>query len=395
MKTKKSKILALVISIVLFGIIISGCYGPGAGCTGPGARGWSGFSGDNKTIYVGTMAGEVLALNPSARAKGLSFPSDGEWEYVIKMPSSGGSMCGPMLACGPGSTPVGVTIYGTPVVSSDLVYVGTYNGKVYALNSVTGALRWVYPREGNETIGAIVGDLVLHDGTIYLGSSNGKVYALDAETGDHKWEFLTGDRIWTSPAISDDIVYVSSYDRKLYFVSSKDGSELRHPLELPAVMCSSPVVFGDSIYFGTFDRNLYAVNKNDANIRWKFEGGNWFWSAPLVEGKTIYAGCLDSKIYAIDAETGMQLWQFDADDAIVSDPVFVDELIAVVSESGSMYLLNKSTGGQERTISIGYDVMAPLYAIGNIVYVHGRDDYVYGVDIDSGQITWKFKKVSK
>ncbi len=388
MKVKISKILFFTTSIVLFCLIITGC-------TGPSARGWSGFSGNNETIYLGSMGGEVLALNLSARGKGLSFPNEGEWEYAIKMPSSAGSMCGPLLTCAPGSTPAGVAIYGTPVVSGDLVYVGTYNGKVYALNSATGALRWVYPREGNETIGAIVGNLAFDNDTVYLGSSNGKVYALDAATGDHKWEFPTGERIWTSLAVNDGVVYVASYDRKLYFVSSNDGSELRPPLELPAVMCSSPVVSGDSIFFGTFDRNLYAVGKIDAKIRWTFEGGNWFWTDPLVRGNIIYAGCLDGKIYAIDAETGTQLWQFAADKAIVSKPIIMADLVVAVSESGSMYLINAASGNVEKTISIGYEVMAPLYAIEDIVYVHARDDYVYAVDVKSGEIAWKFKKVSK
>ena len=120
MKLKTSKILVLVTFIILLGSIISGCTGQ-SGCTGPRATGWSGVSGANGAIYLGSMDGEVLALNLSARDKGLGFPSEGEWEYTIKKPSTPGSICGPLLACAPGRTPTGVLIYGTPVVSNDLV----------------------------------------------------------------------------------------------------------------------------------------------------------------------------------------------------------------------------------------------------------------------------------
>jgi outer membrane protein assembly factor BamB len=400
MKAKTSKVLIFTTSIILLGLIVTGCYG------GPSASAWSGFASNNKTIYLGSMDGEVLAVDPSARSRELSFPNQGEWKYAIKIPSAGGSMCG-LPSCAPGSAAVGVVIYGTPVISQDLVYVGTYNGRVYALNSVTGALRWVYPREVNETVGAIVGSLVLDSDVIYFGSSNGKVYALEATTGDYKWEFETGDRIGTSPVVSEGVIYFGSYDRKLYAISSQDGKALwRQPKDLPAAMCSSPVVSGDSIYFGAFDRNLYAVNKNDGTDKWQqpFPGGNWFWADPLVKDNTIYAACLDGKLYAIDAVTGKQLWPspFIADKAIVSRPVIIGDLLVAVSESGSMYLIDAVSGIQKgKTIQIRKDkdtptteVRAPLYASESTVYAHASNNYVYAIDVQSGEIVWKFKKGS-
>ena len=63
-----------------------------------------------------------------------------------------------------------------------MVYIGGYNGRVYAVSSSTGALRWVYPREGN--LEPIVGGVAVSQGKVYFGCSGGKVYALDATTGD-------------------------------------------------------------------------------------------------------------------------------------------------------------------------------------------------------------------
>ncbi len=281
------------------------------GCTGTTVRGWSGFASNSKLIYVGTMDGEIMAIDPIARGKGLNFPSQGEWEYAIKLPAAS-SMCG-IPSCAPGGNAVGVVLYASPVLSDDLVYVGTYNGKIYALNSSTGALRWVYPREGNENVGSIVGNLAIDNNSIYFGSSNGKVYALDKATGDRKWpEYETFDRIWTSPVISDGVIYVSSYDNKLHAISSTDGKKLWQ-IELPSAICSSPAVSKDIIYCGTFDRNLYAIKKTNGSILWKFESGNWFWSDVLVNGNVIYAACLDSRIYAIDADSGKEMWRFQCD----------------------------------------------------------------------------------
>ncbi|HEY4712459.1 MAG TPA: PQQ-binding-like beta-propeller repeat protein, partial [Dehalococcoidia bacterium] len=72
-------------------------------------------------------------------------------------------------------------IYTTPIVAGNLVYVGTYSGQVYALTIDRGTERWVYPRTGS--MGAIVGSPVIADETIYISSSDGRVYALDTTYG--------------------------------------------------------------------------------------------------------------------------------------------------------------------------------------------------------------------
>ncbi len=352
------------------------------------------------------MDGEVLAINPLVRQAGTSFPGEGEWDWAYVRTSESGSLCGPLFSCGQQTTAQKVVIYSSPVVYKDLLLVGTYSGKVMAINRHNPSRQddfpspikkgeWIFPK-GDKYIGAIVGGLVLVDEILYFGSSDGKVYALDAVTGDSKWEqpFETQKRIWTSPTVSEGVVYVGSYDGKLYAISSRDGSQLWQS-DLPAVMCSSPVIFHDTIYFGTFDRYLYAVKIADATIKWKFQGGNWFWAEPVVKGDTVYASCLDNKIYAINAATGTQIWQFTADKPIISRPVIVADLIVAASESGTLYLVDIVNGTPKKTVSIDYSVMAPLYAVENTVYIHARDDSVRAIDIQSGKELWKFKKASK
>ena len=385
---KQNKVLILLLSLIVISVTAFSCVFPssGGGCAGSGPQGGSGFTGYNGVIYFGSMDGRVLALNPSSRSQGLTFPGKEEWSYVIKTPAAPGSMCG--LACTP-TSPV-ASIYSTPAAVGGLIYIGAYSGKVYALNAATGALRWVYPREGYETIGAIVGNLVVADDTVCITSSNGKIYALDATTGDLKWEFAAGGKIWTSPAVSSGVVYVGSYDGNVYALSSQDGSQL-WKFKSPAAIASSPVASEDSVFFGTFDRHLYAIDKVDGQEKWKFQGGNWFWASPLVKDNVVYAGCLDHKIYALEAKTGNKLWEFDTDSRIISAPVFAGNFLVAVSELGKMYILRADSGKEERpAVPIGYSVMASLYTEGNVVYVHARNHCVYSVNIQSGEISWKF-----
>ncbi len=409
---KLSKALLVLLPLAVLSLAALSCVAPasGGGCAGPGAQGWSGFANYDGILYLGSMDGEVLALNPSARSERLIFPSerDGEWVLHIKAPAPSGGMCGP-LGCAPAARPV--AIYGTPAVAGDLVCVATYvgdGGKVMAINRSAPGYdeegnpswkkqgEWVYPRGQDSFIGAIVGSPLVVEDTLYVGSSDGKVYALDAVYGDKRWEFDTGGKIWTSPAVKNGVLYIGNYNDKLYALSNQDGS-IVWERQLPASLASSPVVSEDTVFFGTFDRYLFAVDSRNGSDRWRFPrdnpADNWFWATPVVKDNVVYAGCLDHSIYALEANTGRLLWQFVADSPIVSTPVLLDSLLVAISESGEMYVLRADSGVSERTVSIGYSVMAPLYAEEDMVYVHARDGGVYCIDVQTGVIAWEFSSV--
>jgi outer membrane protein assembly factor BamB len=53
---------------------------------------------------------------------------------------------------------------------------------------------------------------------IYVGSEDGRLYAVNATTGEKLWDILIGDSITSSPAVADGIVYVGSHDGNLYAI---------------------------------------------------------------------------------------------------------------------------------------------------------------------------------
>ena len=57
------------------------------------------------------------------------------------------------------------------------------------------------------------------DSVVYFGSWDNHLYALDTKTGEEKWKFETGGKILSSPSVSGGIVYFGSYDNHLYAVN--------------------------------------------------------------------------------------------------------------------------------------------------------------------------------
>ncbi|MFC1982067.1 PQQ-binding-like beta-propeller repeat protein, partial [Chloroflexota bacterium] len=209
------------------------------------------------------MKGEIVSVNVT----------DGRLLWAVPLespePSSGG------FGCAPAST--AVAIYGSPAVAEDegLVYIGGYNGKIYAFTPGRDEPRWVYPRE-RSLDGTVVGGLVVAQGRVYFGSSDGKVYALDANDGFKEWEFENGDKIWSTPVIDGDTLFIGSFDNKLYALNTADGSK-KWEYETEGAIVATPVVHNNTVYIGSFDRYLYAIDATDGSLKWKFLAGNWFW----------------------------------------------------------------------------------------------------------------------
>ena len=57
---------------------------------------------------------------------------------------------------------------------------------------------------------------IVANGIVYVGSYDHNVYALNATTGTKVWNYATGDAVWYSPIVANGIVYVGCYGHDVY-----------------------------------------------------------------------------------------------------------------------------------------------------------------------------------
>ena len=79
-------------------------------------------------------------------------------------------------------------------MANGVVYVGSQDGNVYALNASTGAKLWSYAA-GDDVFLARGGEW----GGLYRLRQSGNVYALNASTGAQLWSYDTGDFVIPRP----------------------------------------------------------------------------------------------------------------------------------------------------------------------------------------------------
>lgn len=111
-------------------------------------------------------------------------------------------------------------ITGDPVIDGDTVYISTSDSmKVYALNFNDGTVVAEYPIYKNSFSKVIVdnGLLYVTSGDAYAkpGSGSLQVYKL-GDTSNRVWEVMVGGGIFTSPLLSDGLIYYGSEDGYLY-----------------------------------------------------------------------------------------------------------------------------------------------------------------------------------
>src|SRR5208283_383325 len=75
------------------------------------------------------------------------------------------------------------------------------------------------------TGGQVASSPAVSNGIVYVGSYDGNIYALNDKTGSYVWSYATGEMVVSSPATADNAGYVGSYNNMLYaFGSSSTGA---------------------------------------------------------------------------------------------------------------------------------------------------------------------------
>ena len=276
-------------------------------------------------------------------------------------------------------------VFSSPTVSGGVVYVGSDDNRLYALDASTGDLLWSY-KTGDD----VDSSPAVSGGVVYVGSDDNHLYALDASTGDLLWSYKTGDDVDSSPAVSGGVVYVGSDDNRLYALDASTG-DLLWSYKTGDDVFSSPTVSGGVVYVGSDDNHLYALDASIGDLLWSYKTGDYVFSSPTVSGGVVYVGSDDNRLYALDASTGDLLWRYKTGDDVFSSPTVSGGVVYVGSDDNRLYALDASTGDLLWRYETGDDVFSSPAVSGGVVYVGSRDNRLYALDASTGDLLWRYE----
>jgi len=276
-------------------------------------------------------------------------------------------------------------VLSSPAVADGKVYVGSTDGRVYALNASTGTQIWNYTT--GDTIWS--SSPAVADGKVFIGSYDYKVYCLDASDGTLIWNYTTNDRVDSSPAVADGRVFVASEDTKVYALDESDGSSIWNYTTGSSVR-SSPAVADGKVFIGSYDGKTYALNASTGTQIWNYTTSGWLDSSPAIADGKVFIGSRDQKAYALDESNGTLVWNYTTSGWVESSPAVADGKVFVGSDDNNLYALNASTGTWIWNYTTGnYVRSSPAVADGK-VFIGSGDQKAYALDESSGALVWNY-----
>jgi outer membrane protein assembly factor BamB len=280
------------------------------------------------------------------------------------------------------SKPLGRLSASAPAVTLNTVYATVLSsgnssapGRIVALNSKTGAMRWSRSLPSGSESSPLV-----DRGRVFFGSQNGTVYALDASTGKLAWTYHAGGSVKASPSLSGGVLYFGDYSGHVQAVSERDGHRIWLAGSEGALLGSgtfystAAVVYG-RVYLGNTDGRVYAYDASSGRLDWAMQTGAYVYASPAVTnapglGPTIYVGSYDGSFYAINARSGRVSWRYDAHGRISGSATIVGRVVyfADLGEHRT-YGLGISTGRLLFTMDTG--AFDPVISDGTDIYLTG------------------------
>ena len=286
----------------------------------------------------------------------------------------------------------GGPLHASPVIANETLYIGSADGKLYALDAKQWGIKWVFD----------AGDAIRYSATVlgnrvYFSARNNKVYALDANTGEKLWEFKTKSWMDAPPIVVDDKVYIGAFRSNIYLLNARTG-ELEARRERTVRI--------QNIEYGCVNGVFRPVRPEHNAKVWRDRTAGSE-SYPVTANGTVYIGARDGRIHGFDSMSQTETWAYQTGGFVNAAPAISDGILYAASGDGYVYAFANATeitATEERRRSgvVVHDA-APVYATKNgmSVLLHLNDgtrlpivqvsEELYEVELPNGVRGWMDK----
>lgn len=216
----------------------------------------------------------------------------------------------------------------SPVVANGIIYIGSTDGKLYALNAKEWGIKWVF-NAGSP----IQNSAVVWGGRVYFSTRNRKFYALDAELGKKLWDFKSEGWMDSPPIVFDRTVYIGAFRTRIYLLDAITG-------KLKSERQRSILI--DGIKYGCGNAEFRPITLKNNTDLWRAytEVSESF---PVIANGFVYIGAQNGKIHAFDETSKAEVWTHQVGGAVDAAPAISDGILYAASTDGYVYAFGNET----------------------------------------------------
>jgi outer membrane protein assembly factor BamB/tRNA A-37 threonylcarbamoyl transferase component Bud32 len=213
----------------------------------------------------------------------------------------------------------------------------------------------------------------------------------ETAAGWRPWRFRMSNDVWGTPSVSDDLVYVTSFE-----VHALDVATGRRRFKTRDVAWSMAVA--DGRIHASDGPTLFALDSREGADLWRFQTDAWVYSLKADRG-TVVTGTRGGGVQAWEASNGQKLWEltgaqtdFESPEA---GPALYDGTVYVWQDA-RLRALDARTGDERWSYPIGDAASCGGVPV-RVAQAH--DGYVYvsagtrvlALDVVSGHVRWHFE----
>ncbi len=310
-------------------------------------------SGDR--IFATDIEGNVLALN--------RFDGDEIWEVELEEPVSGGvgashglvlvgTYAGEVIALDQTTgeerwrSQVSSEVLSAPQTNGDVVVVQTLDGKLYALDASSGEVRWSYDNALPVLTLRGTGSPVVTETTVFAGFATGKVLAIETKTGLLRWEQRVTvaqgrselERVIDidgSPLLVGDILYAGSYQGRLVALNRGNG---RGIWAKEASTHENLSAGTGKVYLSSAEDHVIAYEAGNGQVLWENDQlARREITAPQVFGDYVAVADFEGYVHVMSQSDGRFVAREKVDgDGVRSAMVVAGDVLYVLGNSGEL-----------------------------------------------------------
>ncbi len=277
----------------------------------------------------------------------------------------------------------GGEVEGPPWVVDGVVFAGTVDGSLYALDAKSGSLKWEYKTEGK--IHSSANWFYAKDGSslrILVGSYDGKLHCVDGSSGEFLWSYQTDNYINGAAAVSDDRVVFGGCDGLIHVIKATDPSQ-RDTINSDSYIAGSVAIRAGRAYVGNYDGLFVCADIKKARILWQYKDADVpIFSSPAVGKDVVVFGSRDKWVRCLRSNDSKEVWRFETLGQVDSSPVICLDKVVVGSNDGRLYLLRLTDGKELWSYQIGEPIVSSPAVASGVVVVGCDDGYVYAFGPD-------------
>ena len=283
------------------------------------------------------------------------------------------------------------------------LYVPTNEKKIHIISSESGEIK-----KSIDVTLDIFSNIIVDSSLVYFGTLQDTVTALNISNNEVLWQRIMPSEVMSISEVSNNTIFIRTNDSKITAIDINTGEFLwinsQIPTELSIRGLSKPRIDEEKLFVGFEDGKIVSYNIVNGDINWQAQipsgstetiidrlndiDGNM-----IVDDGALYAISYQGNIVSIDTYSGQILWKREASSlfGLESD----GENVFYIDDEGILWCIEKYAGRPvwKQDKFFKRLVGQPIF-YNNFIIVNDIENYIHIIDSTSGSILGriKFKK---